>query len=360
MIGGKILLVSVPSINVPVRVFAPGGTEPELSNFTLEFTLDPDAASVRSMRSAYCAEERCFLPSGRPAELVFEFDNPTGSFDQGLVFYRLGSQSFGMTNCSGNACMSSALVACTEGSEVQLAITGRGGIPSQEDSGYPMIGASETLMCDAQAPRITSVSVLDDLESLNVVRENAPAQVRVVVQERNPGATVEVVLEESEEVFIGACAPEGDGQVCVAEVSFGEGPKTEKLTVRVKDVVGHAVEREVSVLVLEYRETDVAPEFFRVDVHADRMKPQSISRPMLAFTNEAGLAYPVYIPFELVALRSGAFPLRVQMRSCTYERDGERVGGGFFSDVRVADPTPRPGEENRIDLAVKGMSGFLL
>ncbi|RME52078.1 hypothetical protein D6783_05875 [Candidatus Woesearchaeota archaeon] len=351
VIEGLVLLVDSPGFNVTVEALRNGSRSVE--SFFVPLTLDVDKPVVKRFVTDFCVEDVCFLPSGSLANVTVEMENPTGSFVHRMVFVRVGGLVFGARECIGSICKTTAQVSCGEGAYVPVGVASLRGVPSQEDSGNPVEGIGGSFLCDATPPRIKEVHVTGPEHLGGAITAGGALHIEAVIEEENPGAVMEAVFKDGQTVR-GACAKEEGAYVCSVDSVAGE-VGTGEVTVIVYDIVGNAARQKARFSALELVNVENAPSLFSARV-AGAVQPSSISRAVLSFTNEAGVGFPVFVPFMLEAKAPGAHVLRIGDAQCSVLRDGEVAASALEQEV-IANPAADVREKNRLDFVIKGFSG---
>ena len=341
----------------------------EAINHTVTFTLDDTQPEVVNIKTNFCEDNKCYVASTKPTDVLIEISDSVGTFYQKKIFYAVNQDSpKPVLNCSNNLCTGLYVGMCSGGARMPI-IIGSAGVPSSDDAGNYFTGnLRTTVICDEKKPIVQSVShdfAYEPLIPNMPIKQGDMITFDVNVSEdasKIKGYADFETLTGSNQTVSGNCVENGLNIKCSWQTQVvNAGDLTVKFWFndsvgRISDVKDYTI--HVDEFVQEGNQT--MPTFFR-DITAKPMAEKGFNRVALDLMNRNGMQIPIYATYQLSPIANNIEILKQDignMQDCLLKYpNGTTISGVemIFNKMDVADPYADWNVKNRINIYFSNM-----
>jgi hypothetical protein len=341
-------------------------------NQSFTFEEDTTQPRVTSMTTEHCRDGACYIGSGIPTTVTITLDDETGTFNQRLIFYAIGTASSPVGQCEERTCTDTMVLSCGDNTPLDMKVVNGPSIPSQDDAGNPVANPGEVtrVWCDATPPEIVEITA-KGTGLLDMVTNDGELHITAIVEEQVTIASmianthdVQFNVSENETLSVSCERLENALQRCELVVGNLEAGTNKEVPLTFVDEVGNKQSAllEIPRILRVANETN-APRFFSAT--ATSTAPERINRVALQLAMENAMEYPHYISYELIRTTAGAKILHQEMdpASCEVVWHPERnndpfrpspgenwsVGSALYNEIAIFFPNADWDEANRID-----------
>ncbi|MGV8162519.1 MAG: hypothetical protein ACP5N2_04280 [Candidatus Nanoarchaeia archaeon] len=263
IISGLTLKTVNGVLNLYVQGLYNNGTTTTLlqENTTLTLEVDSTLPLVKFLGTEYCTNGVCYIPSNVRTKINIDLEDEDATFEKGNIAFKLGNVKEYVDICDGMNCYGYTKITCQDSQILPLRII-HDGIRSRDDLGNKIQSDPTTLTCDSTPPEIQETSITSAI-GLNVLTiENGITFNINVTDAASP--TLSIIIE-AENIAAGnntvVCMKnsENDNKFKCTSTITPEIEQPGKYTVKLKvrDIVGNEVEKEVELDLLKTSEEKI-------------------------------------------------------------------------------------------------------